>query len=327
MNSSKTNSNGQQPSERRLMCILAHPDDESLGFGGILARYADQGVATSLITATRGQRGWLGEPAAYPGPAALGRLREGELNAAAEVLGVQETTLLDYMDGELDQAEPVEIIDRLVTHLRRVRPQVVLTFDPYGIYGHPDHIAICQFTTAALLAAADPKYEDSQRQTAHQVSKLYYRAWSAAEAAIYQRVFGDLVMTVNGVQRRATGWAEWAITTQIDATRYWQQVQRAVACHRSQLAAYDRFATLTAEQQRNLWGNQSFYRALSLVNGGREVEHDLFAGLPSYGKNEPLLRPVQGFERVTPLEWSGANEKLGITPRQALDHYFLETAL
>ena len=281
--------NHQQNLERRLLCILAHPDDESLGFGGLLAYYAQAGVATYLISATRGERGWLGEPAAYPGPAALGRIREGELQAAAAILGIRETTFLDIMDGELDQADPVAVIDELVGHLRRVRPQVVATFDPTGIYGHPDHIAICQLTTAAISAAANPRYLDRDEQAPHQVSKLYYRAWCAAEAAIYQQVFGDLVMTIDGVERRAATWPEWAFTSRLDATAHWQQVQQAVACHRSQLPAYQHFAALSDEQQRILWGSQTFYRALSLVNGGRALETDLFAGLPDEAASVPLF--------------------------------------
>src|SRR4051812_28664308 len=118
-----------------LMCILAHPDDESLGTGGILARYAAEGVATSLITATRGERGWQGNPAAYPGSHALGQMREAELRAAAHVLGLREVAFLDYQDGELDRAHPAEAIGRLVAHVRRLRPDVVVTFDPTGLYG------------------------------------------------------------------------------------------------------------------------------------------------------------------------------------------------
>ena len=289
MNAIKTNNNGAPRSERSLLCILAHPDDESLGFGGMLAHYAHAGVATHLITATRGERGWLGEPAAYPGAEMLGRMREGELRAAAEILGIRETTFLDYMDGELDQADPAAIIDVLVGHLRRVRPQVVATFDPTGIYGHPDHIAICQFTTAAISAAANPHYVDRDAQAPHQVTKLYYRACSAAELAIYQQVFGDLVMTIDGVERRATGWAEWAITTRIDAVAHWQQVWRAVACHRSQLSAYQHFASLPPEQHRILWGKQTFYRVLSLVNGGRQAEDDLFAGIPDEADTKHIV--------------------------------------
>ena len=290
MNSLKTNSNGAQNNGRKLMCILAHPDDESLGFGGTLAHYASTGVATYVISATRGERGWLGEPEVYPGAEALGRIREGELRAAAAILGLRETIFLDYMDGDLDQANPREIIALLVGHLRRVRPQVVATFDPTGVYGHPDHIAICQFTTAAISAAANPRYVDRAGQAPHQVSKLYYRAWCAAEAVIYQQVFGDLVMNIDGVERRSATWPEWAFTTRLDATAHWHQVQSAVACHQSQLPAYQHFASLPAEQQRTLWGAQTFYRALSMVNGGREIEHDLFAGIPDEADMEPVLR-------------------------------------
>src|SRR6187401_166300 len=126
------------------MCVLAHPDDESLGNGGTLARYAAEGVETYLATATRGERGWNGPPDAYPGPEALGRTREAELRAAAAELGLREVSFLDYIDGDLDQADPAEAVGRIGAVLRRVRPHVVITFGPDGAYGHPDHIAICQ---------------------------------------------------------------------------------------------------------------------------------------------------------------------------------------
>lgn len=122
---------------------------------------------------------------------------------------------------------------------------------------------------------------------------------------MYQQIFGDLVMTIDGVERRSISWADWAITTRIDATAHWEQVQRAVACHRSQLPAYQRFAALPPAQQRTLWGNQTFYRALSLVNGGREIEHDLFAGIPDKGVaghsrwTEPLVNGLVAPEFVT----------------------------
>ena len=158
----------------RLMCVLAHPDDESLGMGGILAKYAAEGVGTYLITATRGERGWFGSEDAYPGPEALGHIREAELYAAAEALGVREVALLGYTDGELGQADSTEVIGKIVAHLRHVGPQVVVTFDPHGVYGHPDHIAISQLTSAAVVAAADPHYDGSQAWPPHRVSKLYY---------------------------------------------------------------------------------------------------------------------------------------------------------
>src|SRR5262245_58610291 len=144
----------------RLMAVLAHPDDESLGCGGTLAKYASEGVETFLLTATRGDSGrYRGYPPGdpqHPGRAKLASIRETELQAAADVLGIHEVSWLDYRDQELDRADPREITTTIAGHLRRVRPDVVLTFAADGGYGHPDHIAISQFTAAGIVAAADP---------------------------------------------------------------------------------------------------------------------------------------------------------------------------
>src|SRR5690349_20553481 len=111
----------------RLMGIFPHPDDETFGVGGTFAHYAAQGVETSLLCATRGERGWGGPEAEYPGLEGLGKIREGELRAAAAALGIKELHFLDYIDGDLDQANPAEAISRIVPHIRRIRPQVVMT--------------------------------------------------------------------------------------------------------------------------------------------------------------------------------------------------------
>lgn len=264
----------------KLMAVLAHPDDESLGTGGALARYAAEGIETHLVTATRGERGWLGEPDDYPGPQELGRIREAELRAAADVLGLQEVTFLDYLDGELERVNPAQAIGRIVSHIRRVRPQVILTFDPYGSYGHPDHIAISQLTTAAVVAAADPTYSVNGVSKPYRVSKLYYLAATVETLSVYQAAFGELVMVVNGVERRAVGWPAWAITTQIDSSAYQKQVWQAVTCHQSQLRGLQSLIDLPREQGQQLFKTTTFYRAYSLVNSrGQELENDLFEGL------------------------------------------------
>ncbi len=141
----------------RLMAILAHPDDESLGVGGTLAKYAAEGVQTFLVTATRGQQGRFRghrEPPEHPGAERLGEIRERELRAAAAVLGVTDVAVLDYQDKALDRVDAREAVEAIAAHIRRVQPQVVVTFGPDGAYGHPDHIAISQFTTAAIVASA-----------------------------------------------------------------------------------------------------------------------------------------------------------------------------
>ena len=256
------------------MAVLAHPDDESLGFGGTLAKYAAEGVEVSLVTATRGDRGRFrghrpGDPR-HPGQAALAEIREHELRAAAATLGVGDVSVLGFRDQQLDNADPSESLARLVAQLQRVRPDVVVTFGPDGAYGHPDHVAVSQFTTAAIVAAAG----------VHSVSKLYYLAWPQSTWTAYEAAVQKLSCTVDGVDRQAAAWPDWAITTTIDTRHVWPTVWRAVSCHESQLSAYERLRALAPEHHETLWGSQSFYRAFSLVNSGRARETDLFEGIP-----------------------------------------------
>lgn len=267
----------------RLMAILAHPDDESLGLGSAFAKYGAEGVELSLVTATHGQSGRYkthrpGDPG-HPGVERLGQIREAELRAAAEVLGIRDLSLLGYVDGRLDEADPREAIGRIVVHLRRVRPQVVMTFPPDGGYGHPDHIAICQLATAAIVAAADPAHHDDARGAPHAVSKLYYFTANEAEWAAYEEAFKKLTSIVDGVERQGRPWPEWEITTAIDTRAHWRTAWKAVTCHESQVANFEKLKTLSPESHEALWGTRKFYRAFSTVNGGRKRERDLFEGL------------------------------------------------
>jgi LmbE family N-acetylglucosaminyl deacetylase len=251
------------------MCVLAHPDDESLGTGGILAKYSREGVDTFVVTATRGERGRFDDKGTSPGPAVVGEAREAELRAAARELGVREVSLLDYLDGELDQADVTEASEKIAGHIRRVRPQVVVTFDPFGAYGHPDHVAISQLTAAAIGRAAD----------LHGVSKFYYFVHGERKWAAYQAAFKTLTSNVDGRVRAAIAWPDWSITTRVDARDVWQHVWRAVQCHKTQMSIYKNIASLTEDDQKVIWGTGEFYRVFSLVNGGRKTEQDLFDGL------------------------------------------------
>lgn len=262
----------------RLLCVLAHPDDESLGLGGVLARYAAEGVATYVVTATRGERGRLGTT--RPGAAVLAPIRERELNEAAGVLGVREVRFLDYLDGEVDRADPAEAVTRIAGHVRALRPQVVITFGADGAYGHPDHIAVSQLTAAAVVAAAadsDETSPDPHALPPHRVSKLYWMVWSQHSWASYRDVFGELQAAVDGEVRRPMPWPSWMVTTVIDTSAHAATAWRAVRCHASQIAG--RLASLPEERALALWSASEFYRVFSLANGGRELETDLFAGL------------------------------------------------
>ena len=132
---------------RALLAVFAHPDDESIACGGLLALCAERGVRVSLLCATHGENNcgvrdelWF-------------RQRADELHEAAAILGVSEVILLDYRDGFLPWAG--DLSDRIEAEIRRLRPDAVVTFGKDGLYWHPDHIAICDATTAAVDALAE----------------------------------------------------------------------------------------------------------------------------------------------------------------------------
>jgi LmbE family N-acetylglucosaminyl deacetylase len=247
--------------------------------GSTLARYAAEGVDVRLVCATRGERGWIASEGPNPGLQALGRIREAELRCAAENLGIREVSFLDYLDGEVDQADPREIIGQLVAYLRRIQPQVVVTFAPDGVYGHPDHIALSQFTTAALLCAADRDFVDANAQPSHRVLKFYYMVDSLEVVKAVQETLGGITIDVDGVTRQHVGWEDWQITTRVDTREYVAETQKAMFCHKSQLPGYRALAELPLDELTRTFGMGYFYRAFSLVNGGRRVETDLFEGL------------------------------------------------
>lgn len=264
----------------KLLAVFAHPDDESMGMGGTLAKYAAEGVETHLVCASRGERGWGGPEEQNPGLEGLGRIRTKELENAAALLGIKSLSFLGYIDGDVDKADHAEAIGRIVTHIRRIQPQVVVTFPHDGIYGHPDHIAIGQFTTAAIVCAADSSYKDAENLPAHRVSKLYFMVDGENFVNSVMPYFDDITFPVDDQIRGEIPWKEWMITTRIDTADYCRIAWRAIRCHESQsgslggLAELDEDAVIPILAMRG-----TFYRVFSLVNGGRQVETDFFEGL------------------------------------------------
>jgi len=263
----------------KLLAIFPHPDDETLGLGSTLARYSAEGVETFLLCATRGERGWFDSEGPNPGLDGVARIREAELQCAAENLGLHEVSFLDYIDGDVDQTSPAEIIGKIVAHIRRIQPQVVVTFGPDGNYGHPDHIALSQFTTGALVCAADAGYLDANKQPPHRVPKFYYMVDSVDIVGAANEAFGGISMDVDGVTRRHIGWEDWQLTTHLDNNKHMDKVQSAIHCHKSQLPGYGPISEWGLDDLGKIFGIGSFYRAYSLVNGGRKLETDLFEGL------------------------------------------------
>ena len=155
-----------------LLLLLAHPDDESFMAGGTIRALADRGVRVALVCATRGQLGSAGDPPLCARDE-LPALRERELRAACEILGVAHVEVLDYHDQQLAGAVPNEIRAAFVRAVRRERPRVVITFDPNGVNGHADHCAISRFALDAVTAAGDERWLP-EAGPAHRVARVVW---------------------------------------------------------------------------------------------------------------------------------------------------------
>ena len=263
----------------RLLAVFPHPDDETLGMGSTLAHYASLGVETYLICATRGQRGWSGPAGSNPGLAALGKMREAELRCASALLGLYDVVLLDYLDGDVDKADPIALSGEIAAHVRRIRPHVVVTYAPDGLYGHPDHIALSQFTAAALIAAADGAFKVPDGTPAFATPKFYYLVDTKSQTQLLKELIGGIGMQVDGVSREHVGWNDWAISARIDCRAVFDTVWQAILCHKTQLAGFGPMVDLPKDTLLKLFGEGTFVRVYSRVNGGPALEHDLFEGL------------------------------------------------
>ena len=279
-----------------LMAVFAHPDDETFGIGGTLARYGgDPAFRVVLVCATRGEAGEISDPE-LASLEHLGEVREQELRCACRVLGVEDLFFLDYRDSgmagtaenehprALAQADFDEAVGKVVAHIRREKPDVVVTFDENGGYGHPDHIAIHHIARAAFAAAADPARYGEQIETGlqpHQASKLYYTAIPRRFFRSVVEKMEELGMEVLARYRErqdSVGLPDEACTTDIYVQDSWSTKQAAVACHATQLSADSIFAALPPEIMRELQAWECFQLAESFV-GEDQDSHDLFAGL------------------------------------------------
>jgi LmbE family N-acetylglucosaminyl deacetylase len=272
---------------KTLLAIFAHPDDESFGPGGTLARYGSEGVAVHLICATRGEVGDsdisdLGECED------LACQREQELRCAASALGLAEVHLLGYRDSgmagspanqhphALVQAERDVLAGQVAGLMHRLRPQVVLTFGPFGGYGHPDHIA----THLATVAAFERLPEGEHPQ------KLYFTTFAGATMRWIVRLMPLLGMNPEAmgknqdVNLRAALEHALPVTTRIDISVAYEAKQRAAACHSSQLSGPGSFLGRLPRWLLRRWrATETFHRGVPPFDRGERVERDLFAGI------------------------------------------------
>jgi LmbE family N-acetylglucosaminyl deacetylase len=273
----------------RLMGIWAHPDDEAFGTAGTMARATAAGGAVAVVCATRGEQGQIADPALAT-PENLGEVRERELRAACAAVGVTDVSFLDYVDGHLPEADTMEAIARIARHIRRFRPDVVITFAANGGYGHVDHMAIHRLTLAAIPAAANPTFfreQLAQGLEPHRVRKLYYGAmprsrWQAmrqaAESSGQEFTPGGDQATIPVEQM---GTPDERVSTEVmlsDAE--FQAKMRAMAAHATQMPTDSPWAQATRDQLREFMGIEHFELVPAYCDGPYGTpEDDVFAGL------------------------------------------------
>jgi N-acetyl-1-D-myo-inositol-2-amino-2-deoxy-alpha-D-glucopyranoside deacetylase len=241
-----------------LLAVFAHPDDEAFGSGGTLAHYAAQGARVVLICATRGEAGKVTDPTLGE-VSHLGVLREQELRDACGALDIEEPIFLGYHDsGRLDrvqvgntkalfQADLLEVESKILEVIGEVRPDVMLSFDPHGIYGHIDHLVMHRASMGAFFrAGALPKPPQRLFASVMQVEKM-----KSMQNSRPQGPLGALDASIYGVTE-----ATIAVTMEVSSQR--ERKLAAMQAHRSQVGPNSSFAALSPEVVAQLLGAETF---------------------------------------------------------------------
>ncbi len=216
-----------------LLAVFAHPDDESLASGGLLAWCAALGVRVSLLCLTHGEHGQTGGGAPRPGARPLRQVRAGELEAAARMLGIARVRLLDHEDGMLPWILPARLEADILDEILRTGPDVVITFDADGLYWHPDHIAAHERTTA-VVAALGGRAPALFHVTVPPGS-MRAVVDHAARVSAARRLPRPFARSILGVaDADAFGAGAPAPTLVVHARDHAAQKLRALRCHRSQ---------------------------------------------------------------------------------------------
>lgn len=288
--------------DRRLLLVHAHPDDETIGTGAVMARYAAEGAHVALVTCTLGEEGEILVPGlahlASDQDDALGEHRIAELAQACAALGVTDHRFLGgpgrWRDSGMMgtpqndrpdcfwQAPFDEAVRELVAIVREVRPQVVVTYDENGGYGHPDHIQAHRVTVAAFDAAGDPAYAPELGEP-WSPAKLY---WTAISKSWLQRGIDQLresghgdFFGVESADDLPMGVPDEEVTTEVDASGYLEAKIAAMRAHATQIAVDGPFFALSNNIGQGVWGIEQFTLARGARRDPAVRETDLFDGV------------------------------------------------
>ncbi len=280
-----------QQNSRTLLASFAHPDDEAFGVGGTLAHYAAGGVRVVLVCATRGEEGEISDPALAT-PEKLGEVREGELRCAAQTLGIQEPIFLGYRDsgmaGTPSNQDPRayvnvpgdEVVARLVGIIRKERPEAVVTFEPNGGYGHPDHMAIHRHTVAAFHAAGDPNRYPEQGAP-WQPARLFYTAIPRSFFVQMRDRLADMGVDTSQFDRfedAGAGWPDDQVNVAMNVEDKIEEKWAALHCHATQMSKDSFLFKLPEEMTKEGLSREHFALAWPEPKPGERLG-DLFEGL------------------------------------------------
>jgi LmbE family N-acetylglucosaminyl deacetylase len=246
-----------------LLAVFAHPEDESFGPAGTLAKYASEGVQVSLVTATRLTHT---EEERLNAPRLEIVVRSRDRICSCRTTGIRRACLLDSRPGELGKLDAELIAEQLVRLVREIQPQVIITFGPDGLSGDTDHKIVNRVTTTAFRDAGDPtKFQNHFREGlgTYAPQKLYYC------------VLPSSLVTRWGV-RGLFSVPDDQVTTLLDVSPYTEAMKNALYCQRSHALDFIRWLT---EDQRVQWNTEYYALAESRLNKRPRREKDLFAGL------------------------------------------------
>lgn len=267
---------------RRILAAIAHPDDETLGIAGTMAHCIDAGWGVTLVCATRGEVGEIADPALAT-PETLGQVREQELREACRVMGVEDVRFLTYRDSGMEgtpenhdpralcNADPRAAAGAFAAIIRDVRPDVVLTWDASGGYGHPDHIAVHHAATAAF----EETHAEPGGPRALYYTTIPMHLWAELEQELRRQgiQFGN-----DELRERAEKLPRVPATTQIDVQPYVERKLESSRKHRTQLPPDSPFEKLSPELRRRFVGVEYFYRARPAWREGDPIETTFWGG-------------------------------------------------
>jgi N-acetyl-1-D-myo-inositol-2-amino-2-deoxy-alpha-D-glucopyranoside deacetylase len=278
------------------MCVHAHPDDECIGTGGVLLRAADEGLRTAVVTCTGGERGEVVGPGMDPAEVAprLAEVRHAELTKALELLGAGAPRWLGYVDsgmvGTEGNEDPAsfwradfdEAVGRLVAQIREFRPDVLVTYDAFGVYGHPDHVQAHRVTLAAAEACA-VRALYPRAGPAWAVRKLYLATLPVSAMLLANRAFAARGLpspfgAATAVEDLPFGTPDDQVTTLVDVRPWIDRKIAALRAHVSQLGEDSFFLNTPPSMTEGVFGREAFVRQRSAVPAP-VPEDDLFAGL------------------------------------------------